>query len=153
MPAIKRLAGALDVDRVSKQAGDALLNAMTVYMLKIFSTLDGVVRETQDKTLLFRHVQSVYPVIECQHKPCSDDIDECHFLAKAVIERELRANVSTGRVSAGAIGAVMDLIQTHLVAVISASGMIMKNAGRNTLFESDVNVALKNFELCSIIEN
>ena len=97
-PSLRRIAFSLGVDHLGSDALDSLLSELSTFLGNMCTELVGLLSRINAQTIKFEHVIMVDPdIIKSGNKPCDTPLrklkigekyyPECHFLTKAVVER------------------------------------------------------------------
>lgn len=175
-PAIKRLAIAMGVVRIGKDALEELVNYIDDYLTSISGKLETLAEYENVKTIKFDHVKYMVPDLsKMRNEPCRGKdfkiykdvgtmpgaynyetggrkkgeyyMADCHFLTKAVMARKIKSLLSI-RISPDAIDAIIDIVQIMLISVIETAGTITNHTGRITMNARDISIAMSAMKKC-----
>jgi histone H3/H4 len=161
-PSIRRLASEMGVKHTGSDALSALIVDIKEYLTNLDKKIIILLESNRVKTIKFEDVKYFVPdLIKTEYKPCRSKskeykhsgkkykLTDCHFLTKAVIERHVRKDIGNQyRLSQEGLDSLIDALQLRLIKVISSAGLITRHAGRNTMNEGDVFVALHALSKC-----
>ena len=169
-PAISRMAASIGIERVGDDALTKLVEYIGRYTSQLCSRIETYQTHTGHKTVKFSTIQYLIPgVIQTEHEGCTavpaNAVEAealhiakgrqiyrhaaCIFLTRAVMERYIRKNLNPERrISADAVTALIDTVQSRLLTVMESAGVICLHAKRKTLNAGDVAVTIRTMSKC-----